>query len=109
MPTPAEVAAGLAHLSHEFMRPQIWLDDAVEDADGNIIPADYGSANDRGPVSPCGKRWFAQLSAPGYLDCTEPAAFDTIAEAEAYLVETYADDIDFCDTCKEIADEPSAD
>jgi hypothetical protein len=34
----------------------------------------------------------ARLSAPGYLDCTEWAVFDTPAEAEAYLEEMYGDD-----------------
>jgi hypothetical protein len=33
----------------------------------------------------------ARLSAPGYLDCTDWAVFDTIAEAEAYLDEIAAD------------------
>jgi len=34
----------------------------------------------------------ARLSAPGYLDCTEWAVFDTVAEAEAYLADMYGDD-----------------
>lgn len=34
----------------------------------------------------------ARLSAPGYLDCTEWAVFDSIAEAERYLDEMYGDD-----------------
>jgi hypothetical protein len=34
----------------------------------------------------------ARLSAPGYLDCTEWAVFDTEDEARAYLEETYGDD-----------------
>ncbi len=33
----------------------------------------------------------ARLSAPGYLDCTDWAVFDTEEEARAYLGETYGD------------------
>jgi hypothetical protein len=33
----------------------------------------------------------ARLSAPGYLDCTEWAVFDTQQEATGYLEETYGD------------------
>lgn len=36
----------------------------------------------------------ARLSAPGYLDCTEWAVFDTEAEAQRYLDEMYSDDED---------------
>lgn len=32
-------------------------------------------------------RYFARMSAPGYLDCTDWAAFKTLAEARAYLRE----------------------
>lgn len=34
----------------------------------------------------------ARLSAPGYMDCTEWAVFDTVQEAEQYLDERYPDD-----------------
>ena len=34
----------------------------------------------------------ARLSAPGYMDCTEWAVFDTEAEAESYLEEMYGDE-----------------
>ena len=34
----------------------------------------------------------ARLSAPGYLDCTEWAVFDTEEEARAYLKETYEEE-----------------
>jgi len=34
----------------------------------------------------------ARLSAPGYLDCTEWAVFDTVAQAEQYLEEMYGDE-----------------
>lgn len=32
------------------------------------------------------------MSAPGYMDCTEWAVFDTVAEANEYLNEMYGDD-----------------
>lgn len=34
----------------------------------------------------------AQLCAPGYLDCTEWAVFDTKEEAKEYLLDMYGDD-----------------
>ena len=34
----------------------------------------------------------ARLSAPGYLDCTDWAVFDTVLEAEDYLSEEYPED-----------------
>lgn len=34
----------------------------------------------------------ARLSAPGYLDCTEWAVFDTAEEAEDYLEEMYGEE-----------------
>lgn len=34
----------------------------------------------------------ARMSAPGYMDCTEWAVFDTVAEANEYLNEMYGDD-----------------
>jgi hypothetical protein len=40
------------------------------------------------------KGYGARLSAPGYLDCTEWAVFDTKEEAETYLYEMYPDDED---------------
>jgi hypothetical protein len=38
------------------------------------------------------KGFGARLSAPGYLDCTDWAVFDTEGEAKAYLDENYPDD-----------------
>jgi len=38
------------------------------------------------------KGYGARLSAPGYLDCTEWAVFDTREEAETYLDENYPDE-----------------
>jgi hypothetical protein len=36
----------------------------------------------------------ARMSAPGYMDCTEWAVFDSLEEAEEYLEEYYGDDDD---------------
>lgn len=36
--------------------------------------------------------WLARMQAPGYLDATEWAAFDSEAEAYDYLDEYYGDD-----------------
>jgi hypothetical protein len=38
------------------------------------------------------KGYGARLSAPGYLDCTEWAVFDTEEEAEKYLTDMYPED-----------------
>jgi hypothetical protein len=38
------------------------------------------------------KGYGARLSAPGYLDCTEWAVFETKEEAEQYLEENYPDE-----------------
>lgn len=38
------------------------------------------------------KGYGARLSAPGYLDCTEWAVFQTAKAAETYLEETFGDD-----------------
>lgn len=40
--------------------------------------------------------WFARLSAPGYLDCTDWCGpFDTAEAAEAYIQSMYFEDISF--------------
>lgn len=39
------------------------------------------------------KGWFARLSMPGYLDCTEwNGPFETATEARTYVSELYGDD-----------------
>ena len=40
----------------------------------------------------------ARLSAPGYMDCTEWAVFDTVKEAITYLDERYPED-ESCPEC----------
>lgn len=46
------------------------------------------------------KGYGARMSAPGYLDCTAWAVFDTVAKAEAYLEEYYGEDEEE-EECKE--------
>lgn len=35
------------------------------------------------------QKWLARLSAPGYLDCTDTASFDSELEALEYLLDMY--------------------
>jgi hypothetical protein len=100
------------------MVPNVWRGDAWEvSANGgetHIVPADAVGASavpsdgdldpfvegridrdeDGAPIVTLRSGvWFAQLSAPGYLDQTDLAIFDTEREALEYLVDTY-DDLD---------------
>lgn len=38
--------------------------------------------------------WLCRMSAPGYLDCTDTASFDTEAEAIEYLLEMFGGESD---------------
>jgi hypothetical protein len=52
-------------------------------------------------------KWFARLSAPGYLDCTDWAGpFDSKEEAQNYIRDTYEVDPE---TGEALEDESSAD
>lgn len=106
--TATEIQQGLAHLEHQFMTPQIWQENAVrvsrpagaEWTEEEVIPASWETSDDT-VLERLGPRWWAMLSASGYLDRTDPADFDTAEDAEAYLVEFYADDIADCPDCTE--------
>lgn len=50
-----------------------------------------GSIVDPDECIECKTGWIARMSAPGYMDCTEWAAFDTEQAAEDYLVEMYGE------------------
>jgi hypothetical protein len=51
-----------------------------------LVPAGH----ETGPSHPAPKGWYARLSAPGYLDCTEWAGpFPTLEKAKAYIADTY--------------------
>lgn len=108
--TDKDIDEGMAHLDHQFMQPQVWRETGrLCDwfGDGNIceLPESYATADPAGEIAATlGRRtkggWWAMLSAPGYLDRTDPAGpFKTERDAEAHLVETYADDIDDCPDC----------
>ena len=88
--TRSEVRDGIAELDSGFMVSDIgWFDsDPETEPDGcmdfeNMDPAD----REKGFR---GKGYYARLSAPGYLDCTEWAGpFGSEYKAAEYLVETY--------------------
>lgn len=86
-----------------FMERQIehgqWIE--VDGPAGiEIFPADMFTEDEAKGNYSYGEPWSvetvtgygARLSAPGYLDCTEWTVFETEAEAEEFLRETYGDD-----------------
>ena len=115
--TRDEVKAGLARLAQGFMVPCVWQADVWEVSadhgstyyvDANVAGVGKDGASpdnlqdyvegtldiddDGRPIATLHRGvWMAQLSAPGYLDQTEPSMFSTRVEAEAYLVEMYDD------------------
>jgi len=113
--TNPDTIRGLAELGKQFMVPSITFGDCWEvsanHGETQYIPAeiigtriaaaalfaDYVSGtidtDEHGePIAElrCNV-YLAQLSAPGYMDQTDLALFETLAQAEDYLVETYAD------------------
>jgi hypothetical protein len=62
--------------------------------EGREILMDYVDVMDADEISEVAEvtGYGARLSAPGYMDCTEWSVFDTEAEAQEYLDETYGDD-----------------
>jgi hypothetical protein len=107
-----------------FMEPQITRRIAWVEIDGNCgttwvplddVDAKHLNEDSRDEVSESEREYFGQyyeggskgirsinvingygarLSAPGYLDCTDWAVFDTAQEARDYLTEMYGDDDD---------------
>lgn len=86
-----------------FMSPEIWHGSywKVDTNNGiELYPCDYFDSFTVAYVTNCDKDdieratgFFARLSAPGYLDCTEWCGpFNTEAAALAYLTDTYGDD-----------------
>ena len=95
----------LTKMAEQFMEPQVtgciqWLQlDTPNDGIVSVPASDwtmdtfakeYGMADVDVEVI---VGYGARLSAPGYMDCTEWSVFDTVSEAEQYLVDTYGDDI----------------
>ena len=100
--TSDEVQAGLERLERQFMAPQI---DGPMDVvsyetrhEGTMyVPAEYAGdvpAEYQDTIERHAGKFLAYLSAPGYMDRTDSAMFDTYDEAAEYLVETYDDDTD---------------
>ena len=105
---------GLEQLDKQFMTPDITFGDCWEvsanHGETHYVPADVCPADgdlalyvdgtvdhdeyDRPIVELRKNVYMAKLSASGYMDQTDLSVFDTLAEAEDYLVETYADDLD---------------
>ena len=85
------------------MKPEIFKGTCWQ-ADTNngieLYPCDYFDSLSVADITDCGEDdiekvygYFARLSMPGYMDCTEWCGpFKTEAEARAYLSDTYGDD-----------------
>lgn len=77
-----------------FMKPYINKGWYVM-VEGSWIPADYVDTSmgdtDSGKEEAKAYGYFARLSAPGYMDCTEwDGPFKSISEASRHLVDMYA-------------------
>ena len=78
-----------------FMQPQVTQQDFIEyewRGDTYFVPTDVEGAlpDDVEIVERHTDKWFARLSAPGYLDCTDwDGPFDTEKEAMDHLVEMF--------------------
>jgi len=63
-----------------------------EETDPLHCLTDLGQAKEAG-IYEVKEGWFARLSAPGYLDCTDwDGPFKTEQEAKEYLIDIYGDD-----------------
>jgi hypothetical protein len=83
--------------SDSFMKPEIWVGAWAygEDEHGETrtVPYDYASILvDEGYKydTQNGIGWLCRLSAPGYLDSTECAVFETEEACMEYLLEMYS-------------------
>lgn len=87
---------GMAQLCRGFMAPNVFYAAAgkmveVETPDDGTIIGEAAYAEDA-EATPLAAGWYAELSAPGYLDRTGYAGpFPSEEAAEEYLVETFAD------------------
>jgi hypothetical protein len=104
---PVKAKRKSAGLDDGFMRPQIVNEKffRIEDqhGDSRLVPADaYGTAEKAAQEEGVDVEnvteesgWFAQLSAPGYLDQTDwEGPFGSEEEARAHLEEMYGDDME---------------
>ena len=115
MPSNAEILT--AHES-DFMEPQItdehaWYQVESEQGEECIVPAWLTSCDAEHVAPYCTflglvaeietvRGFGARFSAPGYMDCTKWAVFDTEKEAEEYLVGQLSCD-DLCPACGHLA------
>jgi hypothetical protein len=107
--TNPDTIEGLARLDEQFLSPSIEFGDCWEvsanHGETHYVPADVESDpsklaqyvdgaidfdENNDPIATLRQNvYMAKLSANGYMDQTDLAVFDTLAEAEDYLVETY--------------------
>lgn len=81
------------------MEPETYYGVMLE-VDGDYYPADMFTAEYVATEEKCDvedviehEGWFARLSMPGYMDCTDwSGPFETEAEALEYLNELYGDE-----------------
>ena len=78
-----------------FMELVFWQEASVCDDDGNYIPRSFAPEEiQRGGVIAHGSLWWAQYTAPGYMDQTDPVYGDTAVEALEECFAMYGDDTD---------------
>jgi hypothetical protein len=85
-----EYSNEMFHLIGENAVPAYIAEHAIEEdsSGGFFMPGDL-------VVETYENKWFARLSAPGYLDCTEwSGPYETLEEAKQYIEETYDVDPD---------------
>lgn len=94
-----------------FMEPQYelgsWLECENKYGETYWMPADCEDLVDLGDkvVTLHMLKWGARLSAPGYMDCTDWAVFDTEEEAREYIRDEYEVDPDTGDELDEDEEE----
>lgn len=71
-----------------FMVLQVWREGGVENPDGEIYPASSANENDT-PL--LGQRWWAQYSAPGYMDQTTPVYAESAVDAAKVCFDLFGD------------------
>lgn len=71
-----------------FMRPEIRSGSYLIGL--GVSPEDLG-------ISPVPGKWYGRLSAPGFIDSTEWAEFETFGEALRGICDTFG----LCETCYE--------
>jgi hypothetical protein len=77
---PSDLVSGVSNCPAEEVEDNIWFESVQQYCEGEPQSWEWI------------KGYGARLSAPGYMDCTEWAVFETEAEAMAYLDEYYPED-----------------